>query len=373
MALGVQGAQTHTSAGRGLERYVLDQTRALIEHRPEHLLQLSYDPALPLPQSLAALAGPVPLVPSDRAPEPGGPHVYHVLSPFELVGLDRVWPAWAQATEVALVVTLHDLIPLIFRDVYLEDPHLRKWYLPRLELVRNSDAVVAISESAAEDAQRLLYVPRDRLFVSGEDAASVFRPAAVDPPLIPGIRPGFVLAVGGLDVRKNIPRLIEAYAGLAADLRERHQLVLAGTWLPAERRDLERLVRRHGVRLDVALAGRLSDPELVAAYQACRLFVMPSIYEGFGLPVLEAMRCGAAVIVADSSSLRELVPLAEARFDPLSTPALGLSLTRALSDEAFHDRLRQASAETASRYSWSGASEVVARAHEFAASRRRRG
>lgn len=371
VALGVQGAQTHTSAGRGLERYVLGQAAALVEHRPDHLVQLSCDGDLAVPATLAALGRRVELAPSTRPPEPDGLLVYHVLSPFELLRLDRVWPEWAQRVEVGLVVTLHDLIPLIYRDVYLADPHLRKWYLPRLELVRGADAVVAISEATADDAVRLLGLPRERIFVSGEDVGPEFQPVAGGGlPNVAGLRPGFVLAVGGLDVRKNIPRLVEAYAGLAPQLRAAHQLVLAGTWLPDERRELERLVGP--IRGDVLLAGQVSDELLVALYQACDLFVMPSTYEGFGLPVLEAMRCGAQVIAADATSLRELVTLDEARFDPLSTDRMRDVLLRALTDDGFRARLRQASVDGAARYSWKRASDAVVAAHELAAARRAR-
>ncbi len=380
VALGVQGAQTASSVGRGLNRYVTDQARALASLRPEAVAQVSYDPALPRPGWLQQLGPGIEVAPAARPPRREGPLVYHVMSPFEFLVLDRVWPAWAQAPSVALVVTLHDLIPLGHPESYLAERHARHWYLPRLELVRGADAVVAISESAADEAVRLLGLPRERIFVSHEDCGPVFAPPAGGGEgaqararaALPALRPDFLLYVGGIDRRKNVDGLLHAYAGLGAQVRGRHQLVLAGRHEPHEARALRALLAETGTGGDVLLAGHVSDELLADLYGCCAALVMPSLYEGFGLPVLEAMRCGAAVLVSDRGALPELVTWPEARFDPERPDELQALLGRVLGDLSFRAARREQAAAGSERFSWERSCAKVAEAHCYAVERRRR-
>jgi glycosyltransferase involved in cell wall biosynthesis len=375
VVLGLQGAQSATNQGRGIARYIEEQAAALVRLDPERVAALDTDPRLPEPRLLARLPAAVART-AGTAPTPA-PGAYHVMSPFEEVSLDRLWPAWARTGEVALVVTLYDLIPLVYDRDYLVTPPLRTYYRARLEMVRSADAVLAISAAAAADAVRLLGVERGRLHDISAGCSDHFAPApgGADPlaaarAAVPGLRGEFLLYVGGLDVRKNVERLLEAYARLPAGRRAQVQLLVACRPEPAHVRPLQRLARRLGIGGDLLLTGFVADDLLLALYRACLGHVMPSEYEGFGLPTLEAMRCGAAAVVSDIPSLRELVPDPEARFDPTSVDSIHGVLVRLLDDPDFRARRRARAAELAAPYTWERVAAASLDAYDRVARRR---
>ncbi|HEX6488855.1 MAG TPA: glycosyltransferase family 1 protein [Candidatus Dormibacteraeota bacterium] len=377
VALGVQGAQSATSAGRGLSRYVTEQAEALVKLRPGAVAQLSCSPRLALPETLSRLGALTSVAPSAQRPDGDGGLVYHVMSPFEFMNVDEIWPVWAQAADVALVVTLHDLIPLTYPDRYLTEAHGRRYYMTRLELVRGADAVVAISKSAAREAQTILGIPEERLFVSYEDCGPAFSPdpdraAAFERArrALPALRPDFVVYVGGMDFRKNVVVLLEAISMLPAELRSRHQLVIAGRHPPHETRQLHAELDRFGIAAGTLVGGYLPDGVLADLYRSCAALVQPSLHEGFGLTALEAMRAGAPVLVSDATSLPEIVTWPEARFDPADAEALRDLLGRVLTDAAFRESLGRQGLQGARAFSWERSSEVVAEAHRYAAARR---
>ena len=134
-----------------------------------------------------------------------------------------------------------------------------------------------------------------------------------------GITKPFILYTGGADPRKNLKRLLQAYAKLSPTQKEAHQLVLAGRIDSSEMPELTKTVQGNGLRLeDIIFADYISDDELQTLYYTCKLFVLPSWHEGFGLPALEAMKSGAAVIGSNTSSIPEVIQNPQALFDPLS-------------------------------------------------------
>jgi glycosyltransferase involved in cell wall biosynthesis len=374
VALGVQGAQSSTSAARGLARYVVDAATAIVERIPWAVAQLSYSRDAPPPDFVRRLPVQIPCGDDANPPAWSGPIVYHVLSAFELEPLDRLWPRWARSADVALVVTVHDLIPFIYPDRYLHYPRIQRWHYPRLPFLSVADALIADSAHTARDITDRLDIEDTRIFVAGLDAGRHFRPPdrSLDEVLhavqtaLPEIRPGFLLYVGGVEYRKNLERLLVAYGRLGPDQRRRHQLVIAGKHVGGEQQLLRRLLGEMRVAADVLVTGPVSDATLVGLYQACHLFVFPSLYEGFGLPALEALRCGAAVVVADRSSLREVVTDPEARFDPESVDSIAATLRRAVTDSDFTARLRDHAASEAARFSWDRSTAEMLRAYSCA-------
>src|SRR5262249_6507973 len=148
------------------------------------------------------------------------PAIYHVMSPFELSRtLDELWPAWARGPDVRTVVTLYDLIPLVFPKHYLRDAVVGTRYQTRAELVRRAHHVLAISQSTADDATEHLGIEADRISVVGAGATEKFAPMYDSPAAawdvlgarLSSIRPGYVLYVAGFEFRKNLERVIEAY------------------------------------------------------------------------------------------------------------------------------------------------------------------
>ena len=362
----LQALQNRGSAERGIGRYVGELAYALERRQPPVVSRFLLNPDLPLPRTIEPLAGAGRLTFSDRHVAAQGA-VYHIASPFEPVGIDRIWPYSVRGLR--LVVTAHDLIPDIFSDRYLEDPRARRAYRARLELVRRADLVLAVSEATARDVVERLGVGPERVVVTGEGVSDRFhKPASRAEALarvrsvLPWIEPGFLLyTAGGIEYRKNVEGLLEAYAGLPEWLRARRQLIVVCRIEEEELSALERHVRSLGVEGRVFFPGYVTDEELVLLYQATDLFVCPSLYEGFGLPVAEAMACGAAVIAGRNSSLVELVRDEAALFDASKPLAIRGAIERCLADDALLERLREARLDE--RHTWSGVADRTAAAY----------
>src|SRR5262245_29232739 len=364
----VQGCQNVANFERGIARQAAESTEALLRIAPEVVHTVGLTPALPMPSSLDFVHGTGKLGwVSGRGSEPAPkPSIYHVTSPFEgpspLVTLDEQWPRWARRPGTRLVVTLHDLIPLIFSEHYIDpDPmHMSRW-LARLGMVRTADHVLAVSQRTASDAVEHLQFDERRITVI-DAGTSVQIASMVDSPeeaakilddKFPGLRDGFLFYVGGGDWRKNVTGLIEAYARLPEPFRERHQLAITYKLDPEARHNLEGFARTLGIHGDqLLLTGFVPDRELSALYRRCGLFVFPSLYEGAGLPILEAMACGAPVIGSNVSSVPEILGDLRATFDPSQPGDIAACIARTLDDEGELERLRRVSAERTAHFTW---------------------
>jgi glycosyltransferase involved in cell wall biosynthesis len=380
----VQGCQNTANFERGIARQAAESTEALLGLAPEVIHTVGLSPLLPVPSSLDFLHGTGKLGwVSGRGSEPDPkPSIYHVTSPFEgptpWGTLEQQWPHWARRPGVRLVITLHDLIPLIFSEHYLDpDPiHMSRW-LSRLGMVRTADHILAVSESSAADAVEHLEFDESRITVidagtsvqmasmvtSREEAAKVLHGK------FPGLRDGFLFYVGGGDWRKNVTGLIEAYGRLPDAIRDRHQLVITYK-LDVEARDiLESFAKRLGIHGDqLLLTGFVPDRELSALYRRCGLFVFPSLYEGAGLPILEAMACGAPVVGSNISSVPEILGDLRATFDPSDPADIAACLGRTLDDDAELERLRGVSAERAAHFTWDRVARKAMEGYERALS-----
>jgi glycosyltransferase involved in cell wall biosynthesis len=364
----IQGIQSTAHGERGIARYLTELSRALERWHPESVARYLLDPNLAVPGTVEPLVSSGRLAFTDQA-SGADASVYHVGSPFEYVPLERIWPRWAHRFGLRLTVTLYDLIPHVFPEIYLTEPAVTAWYGTRLGLIRRADRVLAISEATARDAIERLGLPEERVVVVGAGVSERFHPPASRAGALadlrasqPWLEPGFVLYTGGIEPRKNIDRLLEAYAGLPEALRARHQLVIVCRVLPHERTKLDAQLRRLGVADRVLFPGFVPDEDLLRFYQAAELFVFPALYEGFGLPIAEAIASGTPVIASSSSALTELVTDEEALFDPLETTAIRATLERALSDDALRERLRSRRLEE--RHTWRGVARRTADVYE---------
>lgn len=329
---------------RGIARHGLDYANALVDRHPDLIDRVLLHPELPPAGGLEHLIGSGKAATDLHGIGPGG--VYHVTSAFEPeVPVRRLWPRVVSARKMRLVVTVYDLIPDIFPDLYLVDPGLRRRWRACRELARVADHVLALSESGADDVVRLLGVARQRVSVIGAGCHARFRPPESVPAalaaaqaVVPGLGERFMVYNGAIDPRKNLDRLVEAYATLPGSIRDRWQLVLVCRADALERNHYRVMAEQLGVAGRILLPGYVSDEALVSLYQSTDLSVFPSLYEGYGLPVVEAQACGAPVIAADNSSLVELVD-AEARFDATDVTAIATAMRRGLTDEALRAKL----------------------------------
>lgn len=252
-----------------------------------------------------------------------------------------------------LVVTVHDLSFRIFPEFFSpRDRAVLGTLVPRT--LKRAAAVLVPSESALRDILRFYPMPAERITVTPEAAAAHFRPQPADEvsrvKTQYGLAARYVLAVGNLQPRKNLERLLSAFANLASRVDD-VQLVVVGQ--KAWRGDgLERLVMRMGLAARVRLTGYVPASDLAAIYSGAAVFCYPSLYEGFGLPVLEAMACGAPVVTSDSSSLPEVAGDAAILVDPTSVGKLSLALESLLSSEVNREALRRRGLARAAKFSW---------------------
>jgi glycosyltransferase involved in cell wall biosynthesis len=276
--------------------------------------------------------------------------------------------AFANGTKT--IVTVHDLIPLIFWE---QTAKLIPWdvslsFKSAWRRIRRCDFVLTSSRHSKIDICERLGVPEEKVAVVYPGCNPVFVPR--DPTLARdqirkthGIQRNFLLYVGGSDFRKNLINLLAAFR----DIRRRGysgDLVLAGEtflWDIAEVRDIRKEVERLGLQSSVLFPGYVSDQDLNDFYCACDMFVFPSAYEGFGLPVLEALKCGAVVIAARTSSVPEVAGEAAEYFDPMDSASLVRCFESLYADKVRQCVLREKGLAQAGLFSWpDSAREILA-------------
>jgi glycosyltransferase involved in cell wall biosynthesis len=329
---------------RGIARHGLDFAQAVVECHGDLIDRVLLHPELPPAGGLERLVSSGKASTSLAHLPTGG--IFHLTSAFEPeVPVRTLWPRLASAHRMRLVVTLYDLIPDVFPEMYLVDPGLRRRWRACRELVRVADHVLTLSTSGTDDVVRLLGVAPGRVTVIGAGCDARFRPPAARSDAlaavcreVDGLDGPFMVCNGAIDPRKNLDRLLEAYAGLPGTIREQWQLVVVCRAEPLQRNHYLVMAERLGVAGRVVFPGFVPDPTLVRLYQAADLSVFPSLYEGYGLPVVEARACGAPVIAADNSSLRELVRDG-GRFDGLDVSDMSRVMARGLTDDRFRAEL----------------------------------
>ena len=285
------------------------------------------------------------------------PDIVHVSSLFEGLTDDAVTSG--QISGSANSVTLYDLIPLVFQSVYLNNANTRAWYFRKLQHLKCTELLLAISEHSRQEAIALLNLPDERVVNVSAAVAASFSPRALSQLEEQelrnryGLSRAFLMYTGGIDFRKNIENLINAYAQLPGQLRASYQLAIVCSVNETERQQLLQHAVKLGLGFDeLVLTGFVPDDDLIALYSLCHLFIFPSLYEGFGLPALEAMACGAAVVGSNTSSIPEVIGRQDALFDPSRPAAIAEAIARVLNNPDFRQLLRHHGELQARRFSW---------------------
>jgi len=256
-----------------------------------------------------------------------------------------------------LITTVHDIKPLLF-PVLAQHHNIKSRFEQALigDKWARIDHVVTVSECSKRDIVTHLKVPENRLTVvyPGVDV-NRFRPTEPQPlssnleRSTPFVRP-YVLSVGGADPTKNLEVLIDAFARLPGPLRDAYDLVLVGDL--RGRLNLREQVDHAGIEKQTQFAGIVADERLIELYQQATLFVFPTLYEGFGFPVLEAMACGTPVLCSNVASLPEVAGDAAILFDPLDPKGLSAIMMQVLSDDHLRRQLTGRGRHQASKFSW---------------------
>lgn len=251
---------------------------------------------------------------------------------------------------------LYDLIPLLFPDQCLFDPVYRADYERSLHFMKSLDLLLAISQSAKEDAIKLLGIPEEKIKVIYAGIDQDFsRLEKVNIKALKqryGISDAFIMFAGGIDFKKNIEGLITAYSNLPQNMINRNQLVITGKASKEQIQKYSDLAKNNGVEGRVIFTGFIPKEDLIALYNTTELLVFPSLYEGFGLPVIEAMACGTRVITSNVSSLKEIAQGHALLINPKSTRSIAKGILTMLEKPVEALELAEKSVDYAKSFTW---------------------
>ena len=392
IVIDLQGAQCD-SRFRGIGRYSLSLALAMARNAGQHDVWLALNSAFPqsildLRQTFDGLVDPAQIrifnnsghtaevVPdnawrvrtSERMREHFleslKPDVIHVPTLFEGYGDDAVTSVGSFIPGHKTAVTIHDLIPLMDQANYLPNPEIRDFYFRKIESLKRAGLLLAISESSRLEAIEHLDCSPERIINTSEGADAHFKVMTLsdERKLLIRSRYGItrkmvMYAPGGFDSRKNFDGLMQACALLSPEIRRDYQLVLASRLSKSPHDDSR--AKMNACRISAGLAEDelvltdfMPDEDLVALYNMADLFVFPSKHEGFGLPPLEAMACGAPTLGANASSLPEVIGWREALFDPHNPADMAAKISQALMDDGFRSKLKTHAAEQVKKFSW---------------------
>jgi glycosyltransferase involved in cell wall biosynthesis len=382
LLIDVQALQSPATHNRGVDRYTRNLVAELADIRPEWRLELVQNGGWAAING--RLLGKLP-VRTFRPPLPSVPEHQDAN--------ERYYADWltAQAPDTILLANcfdhqalvphfvgdrpplfgiVYDLIPLLFHERYLATGSSLSAYAGRWRRVLAMDGILVISQVTAKDLRKLAGNPLPPVTTIGGAADGAFVPhegAELKKYWERfqrrfGLRRDFILYVGGFDFRKNLQGAMESFADLPDACRQRLDLVIVCQLDPAHREQVEHWARELAIADSLKLTGYVSDEELRALYGLCRLFFFPSLYEGLGLPVLEALRCGAPVVASNRSSIPEVAGTVSWLVDPATPVEVAATIVTALNEPRAANRT--ARIEQSRRFTWRRSAELAARALE---------
>jgi glycosyltransferase involved in cell wall biosynthesis len=404
IVIDLQGAQ-NDSKNRGIGRYSLAIAQAIVRQRGEHevliLLNAAFAETIDeirekfadlLPDSAFKIFNPLgPTHSSDpeniwrrnvsellyeHAVARLQPDILLICSPMEGWGDQTISAIHRVKRDTLVVPILYDLIPLIQHghgDLDWPEATLA-WYLRKVDDFRRADWVLAISESSKSEAVRYLGFPAGQITNISAATTAMFHSVSFEDGEIASlkaryfIRDRFILTSSAIEHRKNPEQLICAFTLLPQSVRKTAQLVLIGKCThPDYKTVLLALAKQSGLGDDDLLfTGHVSDEDMVRLYAACDVFVFPSFHEGFGLPALEAMACGAPTIASNTTSLPEVMGWDAALFDPHDSRDIARSMGRVLTDRLFRQQLIDHGSQQARKFSWDRSAQLAITALELA-------
>jgi glycosyltransferase involved in cell wall biosynthesis len=259
-------------------------------------------------------------------------------------------------TGARYVTTLHDVVPLAYPKQYLSG-NTKNWYYEKIDYAKRSDILLTDSEFSKQEISKRIKFPVQKIFVLPLAVSAEFLSAKetnADDSRISGKYPErYIMYTGGGDLHKNLGNLLKAYISLPDKIRAEYKLLLVGkgleeTLMTSNRREVS-LLKIEG---SLVFTGFVSDEDLAFLYRNASLFVFPSIYEGFGIPPLEAMACGAVVIGSNAASIPEVIGMQEALFNPFSTESIRNAILTGLTDSNFRNSFLTHARTAVSKFSW---------------------
>jgi glycosyltransferase involved in cell wall biosynthesis len=253
------------------------------------------------------------------------------------------------------IVTIHDLIPYIMPET-VGKGYLLKFLKEMPFIIESSNGIITVSEYSKQDILRFFPVDENKVFVTPLAADKKYRPLDKEQcrNIIEekyGVDKPFILYLGGFSKRKNVYSLITSFSKLVKHMHKEYNLVIVGSYRD-ESQELVKLVDKLNMSRYIKFTGFAPDEDLPIYYNACECFVYPSLYEGFGLPLLEAMSCGTPVISSNTTSIPEVVGHSGILIDPHSDKSLLDSMELMLGSETLRDEFSKIALLRAKEFSW---------------------
>ena len=265
-------------------------------------------------------------------------------------------------------VIFYDAIPYMQVEKYIKPlgKRFETYYYEKIDNIKNAVLLFGISQSSCNEAIDVLKIPKKKLVNIYAAVSDYFKPLhyteeeKVKTLTSLNIDKKFILYSGATDERKNHLRLIKAFSLLPNKYQEEYQLVIAGGMPEENKLRFKAYIKQCNLNTkQVIFTNRVSDAELRDLYNLCELYVFPSYHEGFGLPALEAMQCGAATIGANTTSVPEVIGREDALFDPFDEEAIAEKIEEVLSNETFRENLKKHSLIQAKKFSWDKSAKKV--------------
>ena len=284
--------------------------------------------------------------------------LFYFTSPFDEWDIyDREW-----YRSVKIAVTVYDLIQLINKKIYLRDEKILDEYMKGISLLKDADLIFAISENTKNDVMKLLNIDSKKICVIYAGADEIFKrielPDNIRQALLEkyGIKKKFIMCTSGAARRKNNEKLIEAFGKLPKHIKEEYQLVLTCDMEESYKNKMRAIAKKNHVAQNVIFTGYVPEDDLIKLLNSAYIFAFPSQYEGFGLPVVEAMACGVPVLTSENSSLGEIARNCAVLVDPFSLKSISEGLESMLTKADLNGLIKKGYEEV-KKYSWGATAE----------------
>ncbi|HEY2566582.1 MAG TPA: glycosyltransferase [Candidatus Aquirickettsiella sp.] len=296
------------------------------------------------------------------------PDITYITSIFE--GGDALSSIGEFSNKCLTAVTLYDLIPFIYYDSYIKNCGAPNFFFQKMQYLKKSNLLITLSDSGTQEAMDHLAFPRDKIINCSVGLDQKFRKYDICPKKKfqlkkqYGINRNFIFYIGGIDFRKNVIGLIEAFSLLPN--REKFQLVIIVSTEERLINPFNNLFKKQFnlKERELILISYVSEDILLTLYNTCSVFVFPSLHEGFGLPIIEAMACGAPTIGSNFSSIPEAVGCAKALFDPKNPQSIANKIHQVLTDKDFCNFLKRHGQEQIKKFTWTNAAKKALNAFE---------
>jgi glycosyltransferase involved in cell wall biosynthesis len=398
IVIDMQGLQA-VSPLRGIGTVARELTKALIKNKKKHEIILALNGALDdtieslkdefrelLPDNIRVWYAPLPLnglelsnytriSVAEKIREAFlsslSPDVILILSFFDDPASDLTVSIGAFDNSIPVAVLIHDFIPLVNPYKLQLDVRFRKFYFRRLEYLKKSAIFLTNSEYVKEELSQILSVNKGRIHNVSLACGEKYTKTGISPQRLKKIYAdaritrSFVLFVSASDERENHLRLIEAYSNLSNSLRASYQLVFAAAMPQEDIEEFYRVGKNCGLTKDeLIVTGYLDESAIIALYSHCSLFVFLSLSEGFELPPLEAMACGAPVIASNTASLPEVIGHEGMLFNPYSADAIRDKIEEVLTNKTFQQEISVYGRERVKKFSWDNSAKKTSAALE---------